>query len=234
MFHHFLEGSAPSLNWINPLQTEFTGISVGSSKGQWNNVLQGDSGFQYFRVDPPHATKSGGWQNGYFQGQRRQIKYNHVNVNFPESADGPMGECQIAQKWLYNHDPLSDRAYELLNNMDHSAQMVKIAGKALLITGIVSDIMELVPTIEADLHDADRKLGSATDHAVAKMEGRWAGSILCGSIGAKCGALFGTAIFPGPGTAIGGFAGGLILGVAGSYGGDWFAQKVIDITEVIQ
>jgi len=46
--------------------------------------------------------------------------------------------------------------------------------------------------------------------------------------------MIGTAIFLGPGTAIGGFAGGLILGISGSYGGDWFAQKVIDITEVVQ
>ena len=65
--------------------------------------------------------------------------------------------------------------------------MVKIAGKAFLITGIISDIMELVPTIETDLHDADQKLGSTTDHAVAKMEGRWAGSIHGGSMGAKYG-----------------------------------------------
>jgi len=65
--------------------------------------------------------------------------------------------------------------------------MVKIAGRAFLITGIVSDIMELVPTIDADLHGADQKSGSATGHAVAKMEGRWAGSIHGGSMGAKYG-----------------------------------------------
>ena len=229
-FNHFLEGAVPSLNWINPLQTEFTGISIGSSKGQWNNVLQGESGFQYFRVDPPHPTKSGGWKSGYFRGERRPIDYDHVNVNFPN----PMSELETKLKANYNHYPLSDQAYDLLNNMGHSAQMVQIAGKAFLVTGIVSDIMELVPTVEADLHDADRKLGSATDHAVAKMEGRWAGSILGSTIGAKYGAMLGTAIFPGVGTAIGGFAGGLILGVIGSYSGDWFAQKVIDVTEVIQ
>ncbi|MDD3346681.1 hypothetical protein [Oscillibacter sp.] len=229
-FNHFLEGSIPSLNWVDPLQTEFTGILVGSSKGQWNNVLRDQSGFQYFRVDPPHSTKSGGWKNGYYRGNRRAIDYNHVNVNFPNPASKIEGKL----KAKYNHYPLSDQVYHVLSNMEHSAQIVKIAGKAFLITGIVSDIMELVPTIEADLHDADRKLGSTTDHAVAKMEGRWAGSILGGNLGAKYGAIIGSAIFPGPGTAIGGFAGGLILGIAGSYGGDWFAQKVIDITEVVQ
>ena len=52
--------------------------------------------------------------------------------------------------------------------------------------------------------------------------------------GSKVWSMIGTAIFLGPGTAIGGFAGGLILGISGSYGGDWFAQKVIDITEVVQ
>ena len=229
-FNRFLEGAIPSLNWIDPLQTDSTGISVGSSRGQWNNVLQGADGFQYFRVDPPHLTKAGGWENAYFRGQRRPINYSHINVNFPS----PISGRERSQKWRYNHYPLSDEAYELLNNMSHSAKMVKIAGKAFLITGIVSDVMELVPTIEADLHDADRKLGSATDHAVAMIEGRWAGSLLGGSIGAKYGALLGTAVFPGIGTAIGGFAGGLILGIVGSYGGEWFAQKVIDITEVIQ
>lgn len=64
------------------------------------------------------------------------------------------------------------------------------------------------------------------NHAVAKMEGRWAGSILGSTIGAKYGAMIGTAIFPGVGTAIGGFSRGLILGVIGSYSGDWFAQKM--------
>lgn len=166
--------------------------------------MQGESGFQYFRVDPPHPTKSGGWKSGYFRGKRRPIDYDHVNVNFPN----PMSELETKLKANYNHYPLSNQAYDLLKNMDHSAQMVQIAGKAFLVTGIVSDIMELVPTIEADLHDADRKLGSATGHAVAKMEGRWAGSILGSIIGAKYGAMIGTAIFPGVGTAIGGFAGG--------------------------
>ena len=102
-----------------------------------------------------------------------------------------------------------------------------------MITGVVADVMELIPTIEADLHDADGKLGSATDHAVARMEGRWSGAMLGGSMGAKYGALIGSAIWPGVGTAIGGFAGGLILGVAGAYGGERVAQKVIEVTEVI-
>ena len=103
-FNHFLEGSIPSLNWVNPLQTEFTGISVGSSKGQWNNVLRDQSGFQYFRVDPPHPTRSGGWKNGYFRGDCRAIDYNHVNVNFPN----PANEIEINLKAKYNHYPLSD------------------------------------------------------------------------------------------------------------------------------
>ena len=134
-------------------------------------------------MDPPHPARSGGWKNGYFRGDCRAIDYNHVNVNFPN----PANEIETNLKAKYNHYPLSDRAYDVLSNMEHSAKMVKIAGKAFLITGIVSDIMELVPTIETDLHDADQKLGSTTDHAVAKMEGRWAGSIHGGSMGAKYG-----------------------------------------------
>ena len=42
----------------------------------------------------------------------------------------------------------------------------------------------------------------------------------------------GTAILPGLGTAVGGIAGGLILGVAGSYAGSSLGRWVIDITDV--
>jgi hypothetical protein len=44
------------------------------------------------------------------------------------------------------------------------------------------------------------------------------------------GSTIGTAILPGVGTAIGGAAGGLILGIAGAFAGDKLAEWVVDIT----
>ena len=37
-------------------------------------------------------------------------------------------------------------------------------------------------------------------------------------------------IFPGVGTVIGGAVGGLILGIAGSFGGEALAEWIVDIT----
>ena len=39
-------------------------------------------------------------------------------------------------------------------------------------------------------------------------------------------------ILPGVGTAVGGIAGGLILGVAGSFAGSSLGKWVVDITEI--
>lgn len=46
------------------------------------------------------------------------------------------------------------------------------------------------------------------------------------------GATIGTAILPGPGTAIGGAIGGVVLGIAGAFGGSALGRWVVDITAV--
>jgi len=131
-----------------------------------------------------------------------------------------------------DHMEISKEAYDILKDFQHSAKVVKIAGRIFLVAGAALDALELANTIDNDLHDADGKIGKSTYTSAASIGGSWAGGALGAKGGALAGAAIGTAILPGIGTAIGGIAGGLILGVAGSYAGSSLGKWVIDITEI--
>ena len=96
--------------------------------------------------------------------------------------------------------------------------------------GAALDALELYQTVEADLHDADRKIGKKTYSSVASIVGGWGLSAFLSETGAAAGAAIGTAIMPGVGTAIGGVAGGLVLGISGSFAGSALGKWVVDIT----
>ena len=121
---------------------------------------------------------------------------------------------------------ISKEAYDILKDFQHSAKVVKTAGRIFLVAGAALDALELANTID------DGKIGKITYMSAASIGGSWAGGALGAKGGALAGAAIGTAILPGIGTAIGGIAGGLILGVAGSYAGSSLGKWVIDITEI--
>ena len=88
-------------------------------------------------------------------------------------------------------------------------------------------------TIE-DIYDDLSKLGSKIRYLPSSNRNALAKQVsglydICRMGGAMLGASIGS-IFPGPGTAIGGFVGGLVFGIIGSYGGDKLGEYVIDIT----
>jgi hypothetical protein len=227
-FNNLAHGPVPSLNWVNPLQSNLTNVYIGSSDKGINNVLKkgmGTGGVQYLRVDPPHFYKSGNPRSGYYRGKKILIDYNHINL-----FDQTTNDRQINIKGKYNHYPLSDGAYDFLKNFDDAAKKIKVAGKVLLIAGIVLDTLELGLTVYDDLTDADEKLGKKSISTAARIGGRWAGSLGGAKLGAMAGSAIGTAIAPGIGTIIGGAAGGLILGIAGAFAGDKLAEWVVDIT----
>ena len=90
--------------------------------------------------------------------------------------------------------------------------------------------MELCLTVEADLHDADRKIGKKTFSEAFSSLGGWTMGALGAEAGTYIGAGIGTAILPGIGTAIGGAAGGFILGLVGSYNGSVMGRMLVDIS----
>ena len=127
-----------------------------------------------------------------------------------------------------DHTEISKEAYDILKDFQHSAKVVRIAGRVLLVAGAALDALGLCDVIDGDLHDAHQKIRKKTYSTAASIGGSWAGGALGAKGGALAGAAIGTAILPGLGTAVGGIAGGLILGVAGSSLRKW----VIDITDV--
>jgi|GEM_PF-1353299 len=182
-------GTVPMLTWIDPLKNTSLPLEIGSSYSGINNTIRNaETHFQYFRVDPPHIKTNGAVQNGYYRGTRRPINYNHVNIDFGKNPT----EFQAWLQKQYNHYPLDDNAYNAVKDLEGFGKKVRVAGKVLLVAGIALDALELGTTIEADLTDADRKLGKKTLSTAVGIGGSWAGAAL----GAKLGALAGAATGP--------------------------------------
>lgn len=213
-------GTFSSLTWVDPLQRNITKIKTGTKitkSGQiYSQLMTEGVSAPIFKADKHtyHGIKD----------------YTHVNVNVSDIPDIKERQIEFASKLDHKH--VSNEVYAILKDFDHSAKVVKTAGKVLLVTGIVLDTLELYGAIENDLNDADRKLGRTTSSAVASIVGSWG----LGAVGAEGGAVLsaaiGTAILPGVGTAIGGVAGGLVLGIVDSSFGGRLGNYIIDITEL--
>ncbi len=220
---YFARTSFKSLSWstlwIDPLQTDLTGIRQSykiTKKGeQYLQLLEEGRSQPLMRLDR-HPYKGNN-------------DFPHLNVS--ALPDATLKQQLNAKNW--DHFGISNSAYEALKNFDSTAKVIKVAGKTLLISGVVVDTISLCKTIESDLKDADRKLGKSTRAEIISIAGSWTGSAIGAKYGAMLGSSVGTAALPGLGTAVGGIAGGVIgatvLGIAGSYSGN-LANYVIDIS----
>lgn len=212
-------GTVPTLRWTDLLQSEYTGISVSStkegSKLGLSNALQLNNGRRYIRIDAPHPGRS-----GVYRGSKLPIDYNHVNLDSVENSTALYNWIQRR----YNHYPLDDFTYNALKDLKSTGKKVRIAGKVLLVGGIALDVLELGSAMNADLNDADKKLGKTTVSAAVSIGGGWAGA----AIGAKTGAMLGA--LGGPAAPLTVPLLSLVGGIAGSIGGSRLAEYVIDIT----
>ncbi|MBQ4538194.1 MAG: hypothetical protein II995_01150 [Oscillospiraceae bacterium] len=208
-------GTVPTLAWIDPLEGHDIKFIIESSRHGHSNVIADIDKFQYYRVDSAHGGA------GWFRGERiNNVDFNHLNINYP----APMSELQKWVKNNYDHYPLSDSAYELLNDLKGTGKAVRISGKVLLVTGIALDTLELGLSIADDLKDEDRKLGKKAATTAFSIGGRWSGA----AIGAKAGAIAGG--FAGPFAPFAIPVLSLAGGIAGSFGGDALGKWVVDIT----
>ena len=211
-------GTIPTLRWIDPLQSNSTGIRAATKTAKdgrsFSRLIRDGSNTPLFRADlHPYKGNS---------------NYYHVNVD--TLPDAPVHQQNLAKR--VDHAEISKEAYDVLKDFQTSAKKVRIAGRVLLVAGSVLDALELCSTIDDDLHDADRKIGKKTYSSAAEIGGSWAGSALGAKGGAWAGAAIGTAVLPGVGTAVGGIAGGLVLGVAGPFAGSSLGKWVVDMTEI--
>ena len=147
-------GTVPTLCWVDALQSEVTGIRIGSTTngaraGLHNAFVIGNH--PYIRFDPTPNGVETAWVNGV----KRRIDYPHINLDKVENSNWLYD--QIQRK--YNHYPLSDDAYNLLKDLRNTGKKVRIAGKLLLVGGIALDALEIGMAVNEDLHDVDGKLG---------------------------------------------------------------------------
>lgn len=211
-------GVVPTLGWIDPLQSGITNLELSfktiKSGEQFARIVQSGTGFPVARLDlHPY--------NG-------NPTFYHIN------SQAPKGASQLQQQVVagIDHMPISKNAYDILKNFDKSAKTIRVAGRVLLVAGIVSDTLAIGMTIDADLKDADKKIGKKTYSQVAGSIGSWGGAWAGAKLGAMAGASAGTAVAPGLGTVIGGAVLGVVGGIAGAFGGDALMRWIVDITVV--
>ncbi|MEG0780891.1 MAG: hypothetical protein RR426_09835, partial [Oscillospiraceae bacterium] len=202
-------GTVPTLTWIDPLQSNLTGITIGNSRygklHNLNNALM--TGLHpYIRIDP----KPNGTETAWVHGVKTNIHYPHIN--FDKTANSNWIYDQLQSR--FNHYQLDDKAYDVLKDLKATGKKVHVAGKVLLVAGTALDALELGTAIDADVKDADRKLGKKTLSTAASIGGSWAGAAL----GAKLGALAGAATGPAAPIAVPVLS--LAGGIGGSFGGD--------------
>lgn len=216
--------SFSSLVWIDLLQSKKTGITIGHTKNgglaRLNNTLMLGS-HPFIRFDPIPS----GTETAWVRGKKTTINYPHVN--FDPTADSNALYDFIRKQ--FNHYPLTDEAYNALKDLKDVGKKFKIAGKVLLVAGAVLDALELGMAIDADLKDADRKLGKTTASAFFSIVGRWGGA----AAGAKGGAVLGALMGPAAPVAIPvlSIAGGIAGSFLGDWGGNILVEKVVDITK---
>ena len=217
-------GTFPSLVWIDLLQSKQTGITIGHTKnggleGLNNALMLGRP--PYIRFDPIPI----GTETAWVRGKKTTIDYPHVNFD-------PMADSNALYDFIqkqFNHYPLTDDAYNTLKDIKDVGKKVKIAGKVLLVAGAALDALELGMAIDADLKDADRKLGKTTASTFFSIAGRWGGA----AAGAKIGAVLGALTGPAAPVAIPvlSIAGGIAGSFLGDWGGNILGEKVVDITK---
>lgn len=213
-----IHGTFPSLTFVDPLQSQYTGVRVRpkiTKDGQfYSQVFIDGTDWPIFRADRHRFGTT--------------PDFPHINVRSGKGASARQNLIADTP----DHYGISENAYSLLKNFDDTAKIVKIGGRVLLIAGAVMDAIEPGNAIQSDLNDADQKLGKTTALAGASIIGSWGGGALGAEVGAYAGATIGTAIFPGVGTLIGGALGGVVTGTAGSAAGSTLFEWIVDITDI--
>jgi len=160
-------GTVPTLRWVDILQSKKTGIETGATTAGKAAGLQNALVYNkkpYIRIDPPHPGRT-----GTYRGKTKKISYNHINFDDVQNSNR-------VYEWIqkrYNHYPLDDRAYNALKDLPTAGKKVRIAGKVLLVAGVALDVLELGLAVNADLKDADKKLGKTTLSTAVSIGSAW-------------------------------------------------------------
>ncbi|MCI8705012.1 MAG: hypothetical protein HFE60_12250 [Anaerotignum sp.] len=219
-FTTLVKGPAPVLAWTDFLQSEYTHINLEfkeTASGKFLRLGADGESQKLLRLDKhSYRGKDGIYVKDYY----------HFNID--TLPDASPRQIKLAKK--LDHIEISGEAYNLLKNFDNTAKVVRIAGRTLLVVGIVADTISLGQAINEDLNDADKKIGKRTYTEVARIGGGWADAIAGAKAGAVIGGMAASSALPGAGTVIGAAGGALILGIIDGLGGSALAEYIVDIS----
>ncbi len=216
------KGAVPSLSYIDPLQSEYTGVGVRTPVNKLSGQQQLydiDSHWRLFEVDAENIS-----------GQKGVFEMGDPHFNLRAAKDAPASHKIFAQQ--YNHYPATEAQYNVFHNFDEIIGASKKVGKAMGCIGLALDAFEMGEAIYVDLNDMDQSLGKTTLKTAVGIGSSWGGAAVGAKVGAMGGAAVGTVLIPVPGvgTAIGGFIGGTVGGIAGSIGARKLGELIVDET----
>lgn len=223
-------GAVPILCYVDILQSDLTGIThyfeENGRRPEKGKILQ------YYKMEklPDKYEYSILMQNG-----KELFRLDRPHMEDGEPLDYHINYKPIKHEDLnkrLNRKFIKEETFLKLKDFQKIGKVFRIAGKKLLVAGVLLDTLELGEAVVSDLNDADRKLGRTTITTGISIGGRWAGAAVGAKGGAMAGAAIGTAIFPGPGTAVLGAALGLAGGILGATGAEKVTEWAFDISEL--
>ena len=146
---------------------------------------------------------------------KRQLRLDYGHNHVTKTADYHWNQRGTHQHFGLSGNSSAGRAAQLAYN---AAKYFRYAGRVLLVAGAAMDAVSIVA--------ASRPLRRASE-VVAAWAGAWVGCKVAGAGGA----MVGTAVSPGLGTASGAFLGCVVGGVGGYFGGETIAASVYDWAE---
>jgi len=232
-FKEALSGAVPALGFIDPLQSEVSGYS---HKFKKRTRPTGEVAERYHVSDLPEKYDASVILKRV--GNKKELAFM---LDQPHKVDGDIAGYHMnvhvdvperLQRYFYNHKEINESTYLKLKNFKNVAKPVRFAGKILLATGIVLDVVELGVAVLNDVKDSNNFPEKGTVSTAIEIGSRWTGSALGAKGGAMLGAAAGSALLPIPivGTAVGGAIGGFLGGVGGSYAFSALGEYVVDVT----
>ena len=214
--NNIVKGTVPSNLYINPLQTQTTGVGWYNPErpkgrtGYGHQLYDVNIGKRLFAIDRHNL------------GKNKNVP--HLNVDSVKDAS----DYQRTIAGKLNHKIIPEELYNRTNNFTKVVDDFKGAGKAMAAMGFVLDAYDIAKVMYDDMNDEDGTIGKETIRQAVGVGSSWMFGAMGSKLGAMGGAAIGTAICPGLGTVIGGYIGGVAGGIAGSFGGDEIAEHFVD------
>jgi hypothetical protein len=142
---------------------------------------------------------------------RLDYGYNKASgqVDYHWNQKGTFAEFGIA-----DHTPAGPGGEVLFK----SARLLKYGGRVLLVVGVAADAYSIVV--------AQKRV-----RQVVRVAAGWAGADAGAYLGGEGGAVIGTMIEPGGGSAVGGIVGSIVFGIGGYFGASWATGNAYDWVE---